>query len=119
MVGNNGGNDDDDTTTGGRSASMTSSQRVKLFEVTMFERIKTFLKGAVKSWTVWCNGVGAAVVGWIVMIPDALPSIKQSFPELQPYLSGKAFKYGMLAILVGNIVLRIKTTKSLSEKGGW
>lgn len=76
----------------------------------MFEKIKAYLKGALKSWTVWFNsvvGVGTA----------ALPILQDSFPQLQDYLPAHMYHYGIGLLAVGNIILRIKTGVSLAQKG--
>jgi cytochrome b561 len=68
------------------------------------------LRGSLKSVTMWFNGIlGAAVV--------ALPTLMESFPAMEGYLSHKAYHAMMGAIIVGNILLRVKTSASLAEKG--
>ena len=67
------------------------------------------LKGAYKSLTMWINGlVGAAIL--------ALPEIKDGFPEVRDYLAPSFFQWSMGALVVANLILRIKTTKSLADK---
>lgn len=75
----------------------------------MFECFKAKIAGMYKSMTMWFNGlIGMALVG--------LPEIKSSFPELQSYLPEGFFKYSMGALIIGNILLRFKTTKGLQDK---
>jgi hypothetical protein len=67
------------------------------------------LRGAVRSWTIWFNGVIAAGLA-------LLPSLQDWFPSLQGYVPAKAYQYATVVILVGNFALRFKTNKSLAEK---
>lgn len=67
------------------------------------------LRGAVRSWTIWFNGVMAAGLA-------ALPSLQDWFPQLQNYLPTKPYQYATVLLLVGNFLLRFKTTKSLAAK---
>lgn len=70
---------------------------------------KKTVTGAVKSMTIWFNGVvGTALV--------ALPLIQDSLPQLQAYLSADDYKALVGVMVVGNIVLRVKTAKPLNEK---
>lgn len=67
------------------------------------------LRGAWRSWTIHFNF-------WTAVIIECLPMAKDSFPELQPYIPANLFQYGMAALIVGNLVLRFKTTSCLSCK---
>ena len=67
------------------------------------------VKGAWRSWTIWFNGVGIAIVGF-------WPDLVSNFPTLQGYVSESIFKGTMGAILVINLILRFKTTKDLADK---
>jgi len=67
------------------------------------------LKGAVHSFTIWFNGILAAVMG-------ALPILLESLPGLQQYVPDNIYKHLMLVALVGNMLLRFKTSKPLNEK---
>lgn len=72
-------------------------------------KLKADLAKAHKSLTIWFNGaMGVAVVG--------LPMAQDSMPQLQDYLSANLYHYAMGALIVGNIILRFKTTSSLAEK---
>jgi len=67
------------------------------------------LKGAFRSFTIWFNSLMAVVIA-------SLPLMQDSFPELQSYVPSKWYHYAMGLLIVGNILLRIKTTTSLAEK---
>ncbi len=67
------------------------------------------LKGAVRSWTIWFNGVAA--IAWA-----GLPSLQEAFPQLQSYLPAKGYQYAMGLIIVGNILMRFRTKTSLAAK---
>lgn len=67
------------------------------------------LRGAVRSWTIWFNGVMAAGLG-------VLPALQDWFPQLQAYLPSKPYQYATVLLLVGNFILRFKTNKSLVAK---
>lgn len=63
------------------------------------------LKGAWKSKTIWFN----AIVG-------ALVSLESVFPLLQPALGPQWYGIIMVALTVGNVVLRGVTNKALADK---
>lgn len=69
--------------------------------------LKVWLKGAVKSWTAWAGAV-------LVAAPEILPQLAPHFQELMT-----PDRYHRLLQIVGiaMILLRVKTSKSLSEKG--
>jgi hypothetical protein len=67
------------------------------------------IKGAVKSWTIWFNGVASAIVA-------GLPMLQDSFPQLQPYIPANFYKWAMFVIIAVNLVLRFKTNKPLEQK---
>lgn len=67
------------------------------------------VKGALRSVTMWVNGlVGAGVA--------ALPVLRDNFPAMEQYLDHQAYRYAMGAIVAANIALRIKTNGSLADK---
>jgi hypothetical protein len=74
--------------------------------------IRTFvekLRGAIRSYVVWFNGVlGLVLASW--------PMLADSLPQLQPYLPERAFRNIAIAVLVVNILLRFKTGKPLQDK---
>lgn len=67
------------------------------------------LKGALRSFTVWFNGLLLA----------ALPLFevaKEYLPELQTYVTPEVYKWVGLAVVVGNIMLRFRTSMPLEAK---
>ena len=62
-----------------------------------------------KSWTMWFN----AVVGTAAF---AVPVAADNFPMLQGYVPTTWYHYCMGALMFGNFVLRLKTSKPLQEK---
>jgi hypothetical protein len=68
------------------------------------------LRGAVRSLTLWVNGA----LGSIII---ALPVLQANFPALEQYLGHDTYRYAMGAIVAANILLRVKTTSSLQDKG--
>jgi len=72
-------------------------------------RIPAMLAGSIKSFTVWFNGViGTALV--------AVPLMQDTLPQLQEFLSPDRYKQLVAALVVGNLLLRIKTSKPLDQK---
>lgn len=65
------------------------------------------LKNAWKSFTIWFNGIMAALVGILPMLQDSLPSIQQYVPDI---------KWLAVLVILGNVILRFKTNNSLSDK---
>lgn len=68
------------------------------------------LRGALRSATMWVNGIAGAGVA-------ALPVLREDFPSLQQYLDHQVYRYAMGAIVVANMLLRVKTKTSLADKG--
>ena len=68
----------------------------------MFKDIKAKLKNSWKSWTNWFNTSGAGILQILV-----------SDPSLQEYLTLKDL---MWIMVIGNILLRFKTSSSLADK---
>jgi len=66
------------------------------------QKLKEQLKQAYKSWTIWFNTAGIAILTAALAEPLVLE-----------YLDEKGL---MLVILVGNTILRFKTNKGLEEK---
>jgi len=73
-------------------------------------RAGNWIKGALKSLTVWFNSLAGLLV-------VALPDIQNTLPQLATYLGPDIYKYLALGVVLSNIALRAKTTKALSEKG--
>ena len=67
------------------------------------------LKGSIKSWTIWFNGLSLAVI-------SSLPVLQEQLPQLKDYISDGDYKRAALVLIVGNAILRIKTNRSLAEK---
>ena len=71
--------------------------------------MKAKLANMHRSITIWFNGVlGTVAVG--------LPMAQDNFPQLQSYVPEKWYHYMMGALVVGNIMLRFKTSKALEER---
>jgi hypothetical protein len=71
----------------------------------MFDRIK----GAGRSAVIWLNGIMLAAFPLVEMAKDALPDLGQ-------YLAPGVYKWVGLFVVVANIALRFKTSKSLADK---
>jgi hypothetical protein len=70
------------------------------------------IKRLANSWlslTMWFNTVLATV--WLV-----LPEILTTLPVLREYIDGNIYKTLMLVAVIGNMVLRVKTTQDLADK---
>jgi len=67
------------------------------------------LRGALRSATMWFNGLAAAGVA-------ALPALRDDFPQIEQYLDHQVYRYAMGALVAANILLRIKTKSSLADK---
>ena len=66
-----------------------------------------------KSWlslTMWFNASLATV--WLF-----LPELTATLPAVREYLDGDVYKKLMLLAIVGNMILRVKTTQDLASKG--
>ena len=82
---------------------------MKGYLLDLSRRLRDDLKGARKSLTIWFNGVfGTLVV--------CLPLAQDQLPQLQAYLPAGLYHYLMGAVVLGNILLRFKTTKRLADK---
>jgi len=67
------------------------------------------LSGMKKSFTIWFNSVvGTAVVG--------IPQLQDSLPQIQTYIPENFFKILAVTLIIGNILLRIKTNRGLENK---
>lgn len=77
-------------------------------------KIKEKAKKSWKSFTIWFNGIMLSIVPfaeWIVSFAN------DTLPMIQDYIGYQSFKTGMIVIVVvGNIILRFKTSQSLAEK---
>ena len=72
-------------------------------------KLKQRLANVHKSLTCWFNGlIGSAVV--------MLPMAQENLPQLQDYVDASMYKTAMGVLIVGNIILRFKTTTDLAHK---
>lgn len=71
--------------------------------------MKEKIKGMWKSWTVWFNGAAVAIVAAFPLVQDALP-------QIAPLVSAALYKNVTLFVVLVNLFLRFKTTKSLADK---
>jgi hypothetical protein len=67
------------------------------------------LKGMHKSLTIWFNTLLLAGLPAFELMHDYMP-------ELQSYLPDNVYKWMGIVVVVGNIALRMRTTKPLAEK---
>ena len=72
-------------------------------------RLRDWIKGALKSLTVWFNSVAGILI-------VALPDMQNNLPQLAAYLGPDLYKYLALTVVLSNIGLRAKTTSSLADK---
>jgi hypothetical protein len=75
----------------------------------MVNRIKADLARAHHSMTIWFN----ALVGIVAL---NLPGVIAFVPQLEEYVDAPTYKTWMVVLLVGNSLLRFKTTKALADK---
>lgn len=75
----------------------------------MLECFLAKLRGAVKSLTIWLNGVGLIVLA-------SWNDIAQSVPQLEQFVSAETYKLIGGALVVGNILVRFKTKHALQDK---
>lgn len=75
----------------------------------MFDDIKVWLRGAVKSATMWFNSIFAVVASVITELPSVLP-------ELASVLPPDVYKYLLFLNILGNMALRVKTRLPLTAK---
>jgi hypothetical protein len=74
------------------------------------DRVRDWLRGALRSLTVWFNSVAGLLI-------VSLPEIERTLPQLSTYLGPELYKWLAIAVVLSNLALRAKTNKSLSEKG--
>lgn len=67
------------------------------------------LRGALRSATMWVNGMAGAGIA-------ALPVLRDNFPQIEQYLDHQLYRYAMGVIVAANIMLRVKTKSSLADK---
>lgn len=76
----------------------------------MKEDIISHLRGALKSLTVWFAGL-------LAIAPDALLMTQANFPTIAPFIPEALQSRTMQVIALLILLLRIKTTASLADKG--
>ncbi len=72
------------------------------------------IRGALRSVTVWVNGMLLAAWPFADKIMQA---VRDNLPALQPYLPEDVFRNVGLAVVIFNIFQRARTTQSLAQKG--
>ncbi|MFA6121931.1 MAG: hypothetical protein WCT35_04960 [Sideroxydans sp.] len=73
------------------------------------KNLKADLKRMHASLTIWFNGI---VGGLALAVPEAVAA----FPQLQEYVSPEFYKQMMVVLLVGNFLLRFRTSRPLRDK---
>ena len=73
------------------------------------DTIKARLRGMWKSLSVWFNGVVATLLA-------ALPILQESIGQVRELVTADTYKALALALVVGNVLLRFRTTKDLADK---
>lgn len=74
-----------------------------------FETFKAKLRGTVRSFTIWANGIAGSIY-------LGLPMLQDSLPQLQAYIPANFFQFLMGGVIVVNILLRFKTNTGLEHK---
>ncbi len=72
------------------------------------------LKGALRSTTIWVNGVLLAILSFA---GEIVAAAQFYMPELAQYLPADIYRWLGVAIVVFNMYQRTRTKKSLAEKG--
>lgn len=72
------------------------------------------IKGALRSVTIWVNGVFLALFPFADSI---IQGIHDNLPDLSQYLPADVFKVIGVAVVVFNIYQRTRTNQSLADKG--
>ena len=72
------------------------------------------LRGAMRSVTIWVNGVLLAAYPFA---DELIGGVRENLPVLSEYLPTNMFKAIGLSVVVFNIYQRMRTKKSLEEKG--
>lgn len=67
------------------------------------------LRGLKRSLTAKFNAIFASVI-------IALPMLQDVFPQMQAYLPDNIYKVIAVIVIVGNFLIRFKTTKDLADK---
>jgi hypothetical protein len=102
----------DDRDDGERDAGADATRDcIDLFSIgaEMSETLRSKLRGAWKSATIWFNTFALA----LIPLFDALQA---GLPMLREYGDGRFFAVFAMTVLVGNILLRFKTNSDLRDK---
>lgn len=73
-------------------------------------RLIYWLRGARRSLTIWFNSVAGTMIA-------ALPYAQDALPQLAQYIGPQTYKIMAAVIVLGNIILRAKTSTALPDKG--
>lgn len=76
----------------------------------MWTKVKAYLKGAYKSKTIWFN----SLMGLFAEV--GLPKALETLPLLYGVYPNSIYFTLLMVIIYGNVLLRIKTNKSLADK---
>lgn len=76
----------------------------------MKDTIISHLRGALKSLTVWFAAL-------LAVAPDGLTLVQANFPTIAPFIPDSMHSRAMQVIALLILLLRIKTTASLADKG--
>lgn len=79
----------------------------------MLESFKLKAAGAWRSFTIWFNGVMAAL---LIYADNIIGALRDTLPTVSQWLTSDILKGAAVLIIIGNIALRFKTDKSLAEK---
>lgn len=75
----------------------------------MSETLKSRLRGARRSLTIWFNSLSGSV---LIILPVA----QDAFPQMQAYIPAHIYQIMMGGIVAANIALRFHTTIDLKDK---
>lgn len=78
------------------------------------ENAMNWLRGAIRSRTIWFNGLLAAALPYSDQL---MQGAHDNLPEISQYLPADMYKTIGLIIVVVNLILRTRTAQSLSSKG--
>lgn len=78
-----------------------------------FDLLVAKLIGAVRSKTIWLNGL---FLVFLDQLPNILGNLATSLPELQPYLGPVLYRNVSLFLIIGNLYLRFRTKTPLEVK---
>lgn len=79
------------------------------FFLSNMDYYKAKLRGVKKSLTVWFNAIAAAAL-------SGLPFAVDAFPQIKGYIPDNIYSAAWVVLVIGNILLRVKTTKDLADK---